>query len=103
MASYTNTLTNNPKIYIERNISDNGELMWFSPMNVMGNGRKVPTLLCCTQEREGKRCYSLQAGIAAELETRGYRMVCHDLPCLRLKTAKARREGILALIAADFD
>lgn len=33
-----------------------------------------------------------------ELETRGYQIVCDDLQCLKLKTAKARRSGILALI-----
>jgi len=38
---------------------------------------------------------------AAEREACGYQIVCDDLQCLKLKTAKARRSGILALILAD--
>lgn len=100
MASYTNRLTGHPNVFVEQNIWSNGELMGFSPINVMWDGRNAPTLLC-QYTFDGGQYYSLQVSEAAELETRGYQIVCDDLQCLKLKTAKARRSGILALILAD--
>ena len=41
MASYTNRLTGHPNVFVEQNIWSNGELMGFSPINVMWNGRKA--------------------------------------------------------------
>lgn len=35
MASYTNRLTRHPNVFVEQNIWSNGELMGFSPINVM--------------------------------------------------------------------
>lgn len=100
MASYTNRLTGHPNVFVEQNIWSNGELMGFSPINVMWDGRNAPTLLC-RYTFDGGQYYSLQVSEAAELETRGYQIVCDDLQCLKLKTAKARRSGILALILTD--
>ncbi|HFB4586000.1 TPA: hypothetical protein ACKLW3_002229 [Neisseria gonorrhoeae] len=100
MVSYTNRLTGHPNVFVEQNIWSNGELMGFSPINVMWDGRNAPTLLC-RYTFDGGQYYSLQVSEAAELETRGYQIVCDDLQCLKLKTAKARRSGILALILAD--
>ena len=45
MASYTNRLTGHPNVFVEQNIWSNGELMGFSPINVMWDGRNAPTLL----------------------------------------------------------
>ena len=95
-----NRLTGHPNVFVEQNIWSNGELMGFSPINVMWDGRNAPTLLC-RYTFDGGQYYSLQVSEAAELETRGYQIVCDDLQCLKLKTAKARRSGILALILAD--
>lgn len=46
MASYTNRLTGHLNVFVEQNIWSNGELMGFSPINVMWDGRNAPTLLC---------------------------------------------------------
>lgn len=59
MASYTNRLTGHPNVFVEQNIWSNGELMGFSPINVMWDGRNAPTLLC-RYTFDGGQYYSLQ-------------------------------------------
>ena len=102
MASYTNTLMGNPKVFIEQNIRENGELMGFDRILRFPDGRERPVMLCYYRmEAQDFHLYKLDVGYREELEERGLTVICPDLPCLDLKTAKARRNGILELIKED--
>lgn len=98
MANYTNTLTDNQKIWIEQNIYDDQYLITYTAPIISGHAIAIAYF-----ENEDGRFYSLQPiEKFEERDLERWTILEYDLECLNLKTVNEKRRAILKIIEENY-